>query len=435
MDNNDTATAQKTSFFINKNFALLFCGDFVSSLGSTFYSFAVSFYILEISGNNALLQGAFLATGSLVWLAFASIGGVLADRWNKAKILYVTDFIRGGAILASGAVVLFFADSPAAQIVSLFAATVVLNLNGALFSPAVGSILRFLVRDEQLQRAQSNFSAQQSLVGILGMVLAGILYSTLGFFWIIIIDGASYVFSAVSEMFIKYEYVPNAQPLTLKSTFVEIGQGFRYLWGVKPIFSAMVLALGLNFFLNPIFSNGTVYFCSSALTGSYLFSSFLTKESWLAVIEAVFSASMLVTSVVIGSRPQAEHVGGIMKRSMAIMAAVACAVAAVYMVFVGNFGPTPFLIALLSASLLLGMVMPSVNIHMSVALQKTVAKDMLGKVSATTSLLSMALLPIASVAAGAVIQYAGLGWMMVFSAAGLVLMAVLGAINRPLNEI
>ena len=46
--------------FKNKNFTLVFLGALVSNVGALFYSFAVSFYILKITDNNAFIQGLYL---------------------------------------------------------------------------------------------------------------------------------------------------------------------------------------------------------------------------------------------------------------------------------------------------------------------------------------------------------------------------------------
>lgn len=56
------------SIFKNKNFSLVFFGALVTNIGSLFYSFTVSFYILEITDNNAALQGTYLAACSIVYL-------------------------------------------------------------------------------------------------------------------------------------------------------------------------------------------------------------------------------------------------------------------------------------------------------------------------------------------------------------------------------
>ncbi len=56
--------------FSNRNFRLVFLGALVSELGALLYSFAVSFYILEISGNSAFLQGLYLALCGVSLLVF-----------------------------------------------------------------------------------------------------------------------------------------------------------------------------------------------------------------------------------------------------------------------------------------------------------------------------------------------------------------------------
>ena len=67
--------------FSNKNFLLVFIGALVSELGATLYSFAVSFYILDISGNNAFLQGLYLALCGAALLIFT----LLAAYWGTGS--------------------------------------------------------------------------------------------------------------------------------------------------------------------------------------------------------------------------------------------------------------------------------------------------------------------------------------------------------------
>ena len=59
--------------FSSRNFRLVFLGALVSELGALLYSFAVSFYILEISNNNAFLQGLYLALCGIALLIFMTL--------------------------------------------------------------------------------------------------------------------------------------------------------------------------------------------------------------------------------------------------------------------------------------------------------------------------------------------------------------------------
>ena len=71
--------------FKNRNFRLTFFGALVSELGAVLYSFAVSFYILEISNNNAFLQGLYLAVCGVMMLLFTPVGGVLGVRRRNPR--------------------------------------------------------------------------------------------------------------------------------------------------------------------------------------------------------------------------------------------------------------------------------------------------------------------------------------------------------------
>lgn len=431
-----TESAAKPNVFKNKNYFLLFQGDFVSNLGNTFFSFAISFYILQITGNNALIQGLFLALGGVVRLLLSPIGGVLADRLNKAKILYITDFIRGGTILAAAAFIFFYSGNNTVQLVVLFAATVILNANGAVFSPAAGSIIRFLVKDNELQQATSYFSVSQSVVSILGVLAAGVLYSVFGILPIIILDGISYILSAVSEMFIKYEYTKSSDQITLKSTFTEMGQGFAYIKQLKPIFAMTIITLCLNFFITPIASNGLVYFCNTEITGDFLFSEFMTPATWLAVLEVSMSVGMLVTSLILGGREQSKNCGRDVKTALALSSLALALSSGAYLVLVAIMkNVNAFLIAETAIVLFLGVAITMINIPINVAFMKAVDEKMLGKATSILSTLSQALVPISSMVAGTIIQYAGLSAVFLFSTIGFILTTVYALFNKNLSKL
>ena len=164
--------------FKNKNFLLLFQGSLTSYIAATLYSFAMSFYILEITDNNAMIQGIFLAMCSLVFVLFSLVGGIVADRMDKVKIVYGTDFIKGIFILLSMIPLIIGIKNniPLLQIITLFVVGFVNNALAAIFSPASSALLPELVDENKLQQANSYFSILNSFVGIIGVVLGSFLY-------------------------------------------------------------------------------------------------------------------------------------------------------------------------------------------------------------------------------------------------------------------
>jgi nitrate/nitrite transporter NarK len=73
------------------------------------------------------------------------VGGVLADKLNKVRTMYITDYIRGITIGLAALAVLWVNDSQVMLII-LFAMNAILSINSSLFNPASGSLLRFIVK-------------------------------------------------------------------------------------------------------------------------------------------------------------------------------------------------------------------------------------------------------------------------------------------------
>ena len=213
----------------NKNFILLFFGQLVSNLGQVFYTFAISWYILDLTGS-AGSSGLYLAFGAIVAIIFTPLGGVISDRFNRAKIIYITDYVRGFSILLAGLIIMYNGvinigsfsldlSSFSFKLIVLYINSFILSANSALFGPAVSAIIPSIVPDEALQKANASLQTQGSIVNIAGLVLAGALYSLIGVAAIFIINGIAYIGSAISEMFIKIKEEERERTLTLKIAF------------------------------------------------------------------------------------------------------------------------------------------------------------------------------------------------------------------------
>ncbi len=137
--NNEQQTKRK-NVFTNKNFTLTFLGALVSNVASLFYSFAVSFYILKITDNNALLQGLYLAAGGVTFCIVTLFGGVISDRFNKAKIMYICDYLKGAIIIGFTFLLMFVIKTTTGQVVALFIVSILLNAIAGIFTPLLVTI-------------------------------------------------------------------------------------------------------------------------------------------------------------------------------------------------------------------------------------------------------------------------------------------------------
>lgn len=426
-----------SNVFKSRNFRLVFLGALVSDLGAVLYSFAVSFYILEITNNNAFLQGLYLALCGAVLLILTPVGGVLGDRFNKARIMFLCDYAKGGLILIA-TVLMLLLPAKSAHVVILFVIGILGNAVSGIFAPAAGAIFPHIVEENQLQQANAYFSLKSSLQSILGVILAGILYALLPIQLLFLFIGLCYVASGVSEMFIRYAYGPSEENLTLHLMFTDMKDGLDYLRSQKALLALMGSILFINFFMSPVSGNFMPYFIKTDVQGSasYLFDRFLTPELWSSVFGMIFGLSSLVTSAILSARPQKEKCGHTTALWLLAIAGVMIELTLSYWVLVSHSVSLNTFIILFNVDLIIiGFLIPLINIPASTVLMRIVDKDKLSKVGSIVNVCSQGLIPIASVLAGGLLQYMGSTVLLAFCTVGFTVTALLLLSNKKVKEI
>ena len=430
--NNDTRNV-----FFNRNYRLVFFGALVSELGAILYSFAVSFYILEITDNNAFLQGLYLALCGGMLLLATPVGGVLGDRFNKAKIMFLCDYMKGGIIVLATVLMLLFRSNQA-HVLILFAVGILGNAVSGVFSPAAGALLPHIVAEEKLQQANAYFSIKSSLQSILGVVLAGILYATLPIHLLFFLVGVCYILSGVSEMFIRYDHKPSEERLTIRLALADMGDGFRYLKTQKALMALMAAILFINFFFSPIGGNFLPYFVKTdvAAAPGYLFDRFLTPELWSSVFSVMIGLSSLLAAAILSARPQEDKCGRKVAVRLGYIAMVMILLTVGYWLLVDRgLSLNGFLILLCVGSLLIGFLVVMINVPTSTVLMRVVDRDKLSKVSSIVSIVSQGLTPISSVLAGSVLQYLGSTPLLLVCSLGFTATALFLLFNKKVQDI
>ena len=430
-------TIKTENVFRNRNYRLVFFGALVSELGALLYSFAVSFYILQISGNNAFLQGLYLALCSVAMLVFTPVGGVLGDRINKAKIMYVCDFCKGGTIILATTLMLLFPASDA-HIVILFALGIIGNIISGIFNPASGALFPHIVDPEQLQQANSYFTVKSSLESILGVVLAGVLYAALPIHTLFFLVGAAFLASGVSETLIRCPHTPPADRLTLKTAVRDMGEGVRYLKAQKAILALIGSVLFINFFFAPVAGNFLPYFVRTDVAGasSYLLDHVLTPELWSSVISVCVAICSLLGAAVLSGQKPAEKCGHTVAVRLCFSAVVVVSLALGYWLLVDRGrGLNVFLPFFCAGGFVTGVLLSAINIPINTAIMRIVDRDKLSKVSSIISIGTQGMIPIASILAGTVLQSFGSSVLLFVCALGFAVTAVLLLLNKPVREL
>jgi len=156
--------------FANPALARLFIGEFVSSIGDWLYLVALLVLVFR-SGASPLVLGIVGAARIVPYILLSVPAGIAADRYDRRLILITTDVARGVIMLALTALALLEGSILLVVVLSLVAACF-----SAFFSPAIGSLIPSLVRDEQeLGPANAAWSSLDNLAFIIGPAVSAIL--------------------------------------------------------------------------------------------------------------------------------------------------------------------------------------------------------------------------------------------------------------------
>src|SRR6478672_7478456 len=181
----------------NRNYALLFTGQLSSLIGDQLYVVALPFLVLGHAGVREL--GLVLMCFGIARIATVPIGGVLADRMDKRKLMLLTDFGRAICVLTvAGA-----AFGPDLSMLTVMALTAVLGGLEGLFLPPSYAILPDILSDDELPAGNALNTALESAASFVGPALAGLVVALFSPGVALAIDAVTFVVSAATLLAIR----------------------------------------------------------------------------------------------------------------------------------------------------------------------------------------------------------------------------------------
>ena len=196
----------------NKNFILLLQGSAVSMIGDLMYSVAIGYWVYQQTGSSSLM-GIMSSISMFVTMFLSPFSGSIVDKWNRKWVLVIGDLFQGVLMLAVG--VLAYTNKLSVPYVLI--AAFLASIGGVFYSPASSTVLIDIIPRDDMVRGQSLFSGVSSTINMIGTALSGAMVAFFGVPLIIIINGCSNIYSAISEMFISVpRSVNQGQAVTVK---------------------------------------------------------------------------------------------------------------------------------------------------------------------------------------------------------------------------
>ncbi len=197
----------------NKNFILLLQGAAVSMIGDLMYSVAIGYWVYQQTGSNSLM-GIMSSISMFVTMFLAPFSGTIVDKLNRKWVLVLGDTFQGVLMITVG--ILAFTDKLNVPIVLL--AAFLAALGGVFYQPASNTVLLDIIPRDDMVRGQSLFSGVSSTLNMIGTAFSGAVVAFFGVPLIIIINGCSNLYSAISELLISVpKTVQQGEKVSVKS--------------------------------------------------------------------------------------------------------------------------------------------------------------------------------------------------------------------------
>lgn len=232
----------------NRNFCLLFLGQFVSFTGTMITSVALPYQIYHET-QSTLMVGLISLFQLLPLLFTALVGGVIADRHHRKLLLVITEVILsvGCLILALNAQLII------PHIWLIFVVSMVMSAITGLHRPALESLTQQIVAKEDLPAVASLRTFAFSACMIAGLAIGGLVIARFGLVTTFLLDFASFFISLLA--IIMLTNVPGPGGNREESVWSSLYQGFRYAKSRQELlgsyfvdFAAMIFGMPIALF-------------------------------------------------------------------------------------------------------------------------------------------------------------------------------------------
>ncbi|MGP4969024.1 MFS transporter [Glutamicibacter ardleyensis] len=392
-----------------RNFRILLTSTGLETIGDDVVKSLIPLGAVSVLGANAFEVGIINALGMVAFLVIGVPAGTWVDQLPKRKVMITADLIRCLTVML--VVVTFAAD--VLNLWHLMGAIVVLSFADVFYSTASSTILPKLVKSHQLSDATAKILSVDTVLGMLGPMLASLLTKLFGIFFALIAAPVSYVLSALASYKLPSEVdtrisISNGPDSHKASLAGATSSGLRFTVAnpyIRPLFLSNMLV------------NSAAIFGGSAQV-VFALTILHVSPGMLAMVGSVAALGALVGSMVAETILRNVGIG-----RTRILASLASAPFVLVVPFSEALGIAPF--AALAISGFGWSLCTALNVVAGAGIiPRLTPPDMLGRVSANVRVFTLGVMPLASIAGGSVANAFGLeqalyGWAALGCAAAI----------------
>ncbi len=245
----------------HKNFSLLIAGQASSLFGNCILDFALSMYVLEITGS-ATIFASFLAVAMLPTILLSPLGGVIADRANKRNIMVILDFTTGITILISALMI-----DHANNLVIICITLIMQSILGAFETPTVQACVPQMQKGDNIIRGNAIVNQINAISTFVAPFIGSLLYTTFGLKPVMYAGVFCFLLTAFLECFIKLDYKPEKSSCGIFQIVKgDLIDSTRFVCIERPvIFKTLILTAVISFFVQGVALVGLPYIVRTVL--------------------------------------------------------------------------------------------------------------------------------------------------------------------------
>ena len=386
----------------HRNFQLFFSGQLISLIGTWMQNIAQAWLVYRLTQSSWLL-GVVGFLGQIPVFLLAPVGGTVADRWNRQRVVI-------GTQTASLILAFILAWLTLANIVRVWEIMLLAALLGAVNAfdiPARQAFLVDMVGKEDLMNAIALNSSMFNGARVIGPAIAGILVASIGEGWCFFANGVSYI-AVIAGLFLMrlkiHEKKSESSPID------HIVEGFKFVHRTRPIW-ALLLLLGVVSLVATPYSVLMPIFADRILHGG---------ARALGVLMGAAGVGALMGALTLAMKR------GL--RGLSRWVAVSCAgfgVSLICFSFSTNYLLSILLLVPVGFAVMLQMASSNTLI------QSMVPDEFRGRTMAVYSMMFMGMAPLGSLFAGGLAAKIGAPWTLAIGGLGAIIGAGVFARNLP----
>jgi MFS family permease len=395
-------------------FALLWSGQQLSALGDSIYRVALAWWVLEKTGSATAMSTIFIFA-SAPMLVFLLVGGVAVDRYPRARVLLLSDILRGLLI----GIVALLAFAHRLELQHIYIVSLLFGIVGAFFGPAYRAIVPEIVPRELLPSANGLTTLSLQLAEIAGPALGALVVSTSGSPTAFTVDCFSFVISALCLAPLVRLTLTGHAPKERKSMLHDFREGVEVVRKSSWLSITIVIASLGNITLSAPLAIALPFLVKGHLHGGV---------GSLGLLYSTIAAGSIVGTIL--GTVWLERTSGLRARGLF---AYGLWIAGGLLIAV--FGLPVTIYAIAPAAFLIGAAFSVPNLIFITTLQELIPGKVLGRVSSIATLGSFALVPVGSGLVGWATDHVGAPTIFILSGILTALLAALALLHPAIRNL